>query len=171
MFLRSGAENVGNLHPASGCCVGYEGTMTSPRHRFRAHDRRALEAGEAQQVFHRAREPGGLHIVGVRPESLVSPLNVAGILFRRSPPAQLGCVRVRDAGGSQGFLQVGSIEVRVAPRCGKGAHIDKMCHAFPFQQPEEFLERSGRMSYGKKPSGDHAPRSCLPLPSAFPMEA
>jgi hypothetical protein len=33
--------------------------------------------------------------------------------------------------------------VRVAPGCWKGAHIDQMCHAFPREQPEKFLERSG----------------------------
>jgi hypothetical protein len=43
-----------------------------------------------------------------------------------------------------------------------------MRHAFPLQQPEEFLERSGRMTYREKPSGGHAPRSCLPPLSEFP---
>jgi hypothetical protein len=30
--------------------------------------------------------------------------------------------------------------MRVSPGCRKGAHIDKMGHAFPSQKREEFLE-------------------------------
>jgi hypothetical protein len=45
-----------------------------------------------------------------------------------------------------------------------------MCRAFPCQQSEKLFERSGRMPNREKPSGVHAPRSCLPLPSDFQKE-
>jgi hypothetical protein len=45
-----------------------------------------------------------------------------------------------------------------------------MRRAFPCQQSEKLFERSGRMPDREKPSGVHAPRSCLPLPSDFQKE-
>jgi hypothetical protein len=63
------------------------------------------------------------------------------------------------------------VEVRVSRRCGKGAHIDEMRHAFPFQETKELVESPGRMTDGVEPSGDHAPRSFLPRRAASPTAA
>lgn len=171
MLLTSCIEDVTHLESASDSGVRNQRAMTAPRHCLGAHDHRRLPAGSSQQRVECAQEAGRLHVIGVCSEAIVTPRGIVRILIWFSAPAEFGSVRVADSGRGERCCQLRPIEMRISPRCRKGAHIDKMGHAFPSQKREKILERSGRMSDREKPSGGHAPRSCPLLPSAFRTEA
>ena len=63
-----------------------------------------------------------------------------------APTTERGQVRVPRAGIDKRPLEVRPGKVRVSRRCGEGANIDQMCRAFSREQPEKFLERSGRVT-------------------------
>ena len=144
--------------------------VTTPRNRFGAHDYSRLEPRECQKVFERLLELTRLHVIGIGPKARVPPLSVVRIAPPPPPAAERWQVSVPQAGIDQRPLEARLREVGVSRRCGKGANIDEMCRAFSCKQSEKLFERSGGMPDREKPSGVHAPRSCLPLPSEFRRE-
>ena len=168
MRLRTGVEDMQNLRSAGGRRVGDERPMTLPRHRFGAHYRRRFGLRRREQVVERTREFSCFHVIGVSAKPGISPQRVVRITSHFPPTAERGKMRISHHVLGKPALQLVSVEVRVSRRCGKGAHIDEMRHAFPFQETKELFESPGRMSDGVEPSGVHAPRSFLPRPEATP---
>ncbi len=170
MRLSAGIEYMQHRTIGGHRCVRNQKPVTPPRNRFGAHDHRRLEPRKCQEVFERLLELPRLHVVGVGPETRVPPLSVVRIAPAPPPAAERWQVSVPQAGIDQCSLEARLREVGVSRRCGEGANIDQMCRAFSCKQSEKLFERSGRVPDREKPSGVHAPRSCLPLPSDFRRE-
>ena len=170
MRFRAGIQYV--QHRAIGSYRGIRNqeAVTAPRNCFGAHDHRGLQPGKSEKIFEGLIELARLHVVGIGPETRIPPLSVARIAAPSPPTTKRRQVRVPQACIDERPLEARSREVRVSRRCGEGANIDQMRRAFPCKQPEKLLERSGRMPDREKLSGVHAPRSCLPLPSAIRTE-
>ena len=117
--------------------------MAAPWDGFSAHDDRTLGACYAKEIVNGRAKARGLHIVRVSAETIVPPLCIVGILACSSSTTEIGRMRVGYSDSRERLCELGSVEVRIAPGCGKGAHIHQMRHAFPDQEPEKFLERSG----------------------------
>jgi hypothetical protein len=84
----------------------------------------ASASGETpEELIEGAREPRRLHVIRVCSEASVTPGGIVRILARFSASAQLGRVRVTNSSGRQRCCEVRSVEMRVSPRCRKGAHI------------------------------------------------
>ena len=131
--------------------------VAPPRNRFGAHDHRWLQSRQLEEIFERLFELARFHVIRVGAKARVSPQRVVRVASPASPTTKRWQVRVPQAGIDQRPLESRSGKMRVSRRCGKGANIDEMCHAFSCQQPEELLERSGGMPDRKKSSGAHAP--------------
>ncbi len=142
--------------------------VATPGNCFGAHDYCGLQPRKNQKIFKGLVELPRLHVVGVGPETGIAPLRVVRVATPAPSTTERWQVGVTQAGIDQRPLEVRSGEVRVSRRCGKGANIDKMCRAFSRQQPEKFLERSGRVANREQPSGVHAPRSFPPQLAACP---
>ena len=170
MRLRTGVEYVHHRTIRRYRRVRDQKPVTPPRNRFGAHDRGGLEPGESKYIFERLLELARLHVVGVGPETRVPPLSVVRIAPATPPAPERWQMGISQAGVDKTPLERRLREVRVAGRCGKGANIDQMCRAFSFKQSEKLFERSGGVPDREKPSGVHAPRSCLPLPLDFQRE-
>lgn len=117
--------------------------MTAPRNRFRAHDRARTRHRAREQPVQRRLELGSLHVIRVGTESGVPPLDVGRVRSPFAPPAKFGEMRVAERRGGKRHLQGFAREVRIAAGNRKGADIDQMPHALPFQKLEEILEASG----------------------------
>src|SRR5438105_15483578 len=142
--------------------------MTAPRNCFGAHDRGWLELREAKKIVERLTELSRLHVVGVSAEARISPQRVVRIASSPAAPTERWQMRVPAARIDDRPLQARLREMRVSRRSGKGAHIDQMCRAFPREQSNKLVERSGRMPDREKLSGVHAPRSSHLLPAVTP---
>lgn len=146
---------------ASGCgSIRNQRSMTAPRHCLRAHDGSGLGGGCCKEILESFVKLSGLHVIGIAPEAWVPPQRIVRIPAHFSTPAERGEMRVPNELFRECALEVSLVEMRKARRCGKGAHIHEMRHAFPFQETSELVESPGRMSDRIKLTGGHAPRSC-----------
>lgn len=171
MRLRLLVEDVPHIRSPRQRGVGDQGSMATPRYRLGAHYRGGLEISGAKQIVECFVELPRFHVVGVAAEPRVSPERVVGIASHLPAASQRGEMRVPDKVLRQRPLEMHLVEVRVARRCGEGAHIDQMRHAFPSQETNELFESPGRMSDCKELTGGHAPRSFRLPPGASPKAA
>ena len=143
------AENVLDGNPSRDERVRQQGTVASPGHCFRAHDRAPLFAAHLQKPLHGLVELLRLHVIRVTAKARVAPAEIRGIRAWVPQAAQFLQVRVLDVLVSQGVGQRVAIELRIMPRTRNRADIDQPLHAVPPQQFDELLDRARRMADGQ----------------------
>ena len=98
MQLRAGVEDVVDWNSLRNHCICDQSAMTTPRNRFRAHDRGRLQGCKREKIVERISELPGFHVVGVRPKAGISPLRIARIASAATTAAERRQVRVSAAG-------------------------------------------------------------------------
>ncbi len=150
-FAAGAAHDVLDVIAAHQQGVGDEGAMAAPGERLGAHERdwSWTLRGQGQQLLQAGLKLGGLHIVGKAAERLVAPALVGRIGAGVAQAAQAGQVSIVDAGGLQAVGQGFTVELRVTPGAGDGAHIHHPRDAVHVQQVDEFIQRPRRVTDGQ----------------------
>ena len=101
------------------------------------------------QLFERASELGGLHVIGVAAEAFVAPAGVRRVALRFSETAKSGKVPIGDVLRGQRSRERVAGEMRMAPRFRHGPDVGEPVDAMRMQQRDEVVERSRRMPDGE----------------------
>ena len=143
--------------------VGNDPAVTTPPHRFGAHDRGRPLVGEARELVEPFGKGIGQRIIGVIVEAAVLP---EAIHFRRDvmgaapKPAEPSDPVVADLPfGERARKRVGII-LGVGARARDGAHIDDQLDRAGTKELDELGDRAGRMADGVE--GDQRRRASSP---------
>ena len=99
--------------------------MAAPPNRLRAHYRGTTRAGEIEQPHNPFPKVFSLHVISIAAKRFVVPDQIVRIGADAAPAAKFGKMQIFDARVSERRCQIFAIEVRIAARPGKAAHVDK----------------------------------------------
>src|SRR5690348_7120943 len=88
--------------------------MTSPWHRLRTHDNRALGCRHAYQVIDGSRKIGRLHVIRIPAKRCVFPTCVDRVVMGSAQSSERGHVYVFDVCSGERSLQFRLIELRIS---------------------------------------------------------
>lgn len=129
--------------------VGHQHTVAAEVYAFGAHISGARVLSQRKQFGHRGFELRSQHVVGVIAEARIAKCEVGRIVANLfAVAAQSRHPVIPNSGGQQAFLQRFPIELRQAPRHGKGADIDQGSHLVRLKRRNQVVERARGMSDG-----------------------
>ena len=121
--------------------VGDHHAVTTPRHRFGAHDRnRAI--GQEQTIDRCAKLFRG-HVIGIPSEGFVLPELILRVGTCFPAAAQLSEMNILTRVQSDCFLQAGAGEVRITTGAGVAPHIHECPDLILQQELDELGQRAG----------------------------
>ena len=146
-----GIINVKNLMPMGDQVIRYQHSVAMKVHPLRAHISRPRLLGQLQQFSRRALKLWAQHVIGVIAEARVAKSDI-----RRVVPALFAisteCLHpdIPDALRGKRILQALAIEMRQAPRHGKGTDIGQGLNRVCLQDLHQFPEIAGGVADSEK---------------------
>src|SRR5947209_5842826 len=130
-----------------------QGTMTSPGHRFRTHDRSWQTGCQPPERVEIGLKLERLHVIGVPAKTTVAPAEVHGIRARPPETSQARHVDVADPGAREIVGQPITIELRIVARARNSANVDEAPDTLGGEQADQVVD---------------APRTVAHRPDAHP---
>ena len=147
--MRPCSNAADDLTNADALCregVGDERAVATPWNGLCAHERDLLAACEGDAPVQASPERLGLHVVGISAEARVPPPGVYRILPRMPQPAKVGQMNVPDVAFMKYSRKIFSVELRISPGLGNGAHVRDLLHSVSREQVEELLDGVSRVA-------------------------
>ena len=120
--------------------IGDQGTMTSPGHRFRTHDRSWQTGCQPPERVEIGLKLERLHVIGVPAKTTVAPAEVHGIRARPPETSQARHVDVADPGAREIVGQPITIELRIVARARNSANVDEPPDTLGGEQADQVVE-------------------------------
>ena len=140
-MTRSAAGDVLDVNAADGERVGNEGSVTTPRNGFGAHDGHLLLDSQSDEFFQSRCKFGCLHVIGEPAKAAVAPAGVDRVFMWMSQPAQGLHVPVGNPSAAEPDGQRVAVELRVVTGTRNRADVDQLLDVVGFQNVDEFVER------------------------------
>ena len=120
--------------------------MAAPPNRLRAHNRGPTRAREIEQPHNSLPKVFALHVISIAAKRFVAPSQIVRIGAGAAPAAKFGKMQIFDARVSERGCQIFAIEVRIASRPGKAAHVDEYLDFERFERVNEIFDRERRVA-------------------------
>src|SRR4051812_41432245 len=108
--------------------------MTTPPHRFGAHEGCGLSNSQFFQLTERFLKRGRLHMIGVAAERIIFPGGVDGVRNGLATAAQVAHPNVANSGLSESGVHDFLVEVWITVRAWKCADVDKRSDTIGLEQ-------------------------------------
>jgi len=146
-FRRAG--DLAHIDAACQQSIGYQRSMASPGHRFRAHQRDLFCARQFHAAIQALLAFTRLHVVRIAAEAGIPPSRVRGVFAWTTQAAEARHVRVVDAGMFERCGQLPAAELWIVPGLWNRSNVDKTPHAVRGQQMDELVDGSCRVADGE----------------------